>query len=100
MLVLSLEIMNHLGIPFLNFFPKFLDIGVLDFHFNPFATNVLAGSFPLNFLVYEDIESECFAILVHSYELERAKWSHKSARPFMTDTSVFYFRLENIKHRT
>lgn len=74
MLVLSLETINHLSI----LFPKFLDIGVLDFHFNPFATNVL----PLNLFVYEDTESTYFTILVHSYNLERAKWSHKSARPF------------------
>lgn len=96
MLALFLETISHLGIPF----PKFLDIGVLDFHSNPFATNLLTGSFPLNLLVYKDIETTCFTILVHSYNLERAKWSHKSARPFMTDISVFYFRLENIKHRT
>lgn len=51
MLVLFLETVNHLDIPI----PKFLNIEVLDFHFNPFATNLLTGSFPLNLLVYEVI---------------------------------------------
>lgn len=51
MLVLFLETINHLGIPI----PKFLNIEVLDFHFNPFVTNLLIGSFPLNLLVYEVI---------------------------------------------
>lgn len=82
------------------FLSQILDLGVPNFHLNPFATNLLTGSFPLNLLVYEDIEFTCFNTLVHSYNLERVKWSHKSARPFMTDISVFYFRLENIKHRT
>lgn len=51
MLVLFLETVNHLDIPI----PKFLNIEVLDFHFNPFASNLLTGSFPLNLLVYEVI---------------------------------------------
>lgn len=37
MLISFLETIHHLGIPI----PKFLDIEVLDFHFNPFVTNYL-----------------------------------------------------------